>query len=221
MPLLQIALDLWEENEACELARRLAPYADILEIGTPLLLSFGLPIVSKIREIVGEKPLFVDAKIVDAGEKEAEAVFQSGGDIVSVLGGASLPTLEGVKKAVEKWGKRWVVDTIDLPPDSWEKIVSLVELQPDFVGFHLPHDVACRVEKAWQKTHFLSHFVESLPLLVAGGITPEILPEVLKLFRPRVVVVGSAITASPFPERATETVRRILDEFSRESSWGS
>jgi len=218
MPLLQIALDLWEEREALELARRLAPCADILEVGTTLLLACGLRIVQRLRDLVGDRVLlFVDAKIVDAGEEEAEAVFQHGADIVSVLGGASRPTLEGVWKAARRWGRRWMVDTIDLPLGSLEKMALLKELQPDFVGLHLPHDVVREEERAWQNVEFSSFPWQDFPLLVAGGITPRTLPRILAFFHPEVVVVGSAITRSSYPEEVARTMRRMLDECSGES----
>uniref|UniRef100_A0A7V4DGX4 Orotidine 5'-phosphate decarboxylase domain-containing protein n=1 Tax=Candidatus Caldatribacterium californiense TaxID=1454726 RepID=A0A7V4DGX4_9BACT len=218
MPLLQIALDLWEEHEALELARRLAPCADILEVGTTLLLACGLGIVRRLRDLLGGRVLlFVDAKIVDAGEEEAEAVFRHGADIVSVLGGASRPTLEGVRKVASRWGKRWMVDTIDLPLGFLEKATLLRELRPDFVGLHLPHDVAREDERAWQEVEFSSFPWRDFPLLVAGGITPWNLPGILAFFHPEVVVVGSAITRSPHPEEVARTMRRILDEYSGES----
>ncbi|WP_438316054.1 orotidine 5'-phosphate decarboxylase / HUMPS family protein [Candidatus Caldatribacterium sp. SIUC1] len=217
MPLLQIALDLWEEHEALELARRLGPYADILEVGTTLLLACGLSIVQRLRDLLGGRvPLFVDAKIVDAGEEEAEAVFRHGADIVSVLGGAFRPTLEGVRKVARRWGKRWMVDTIDLPLGFLEKAALLQELRPDFVGLHLPHDVAREDERAWQEVGFSSFPWRDFPLLVAGGITPRTLPGILAFFHPEVVVVGSAITRSPHPEEVARTMRRMLDEYSGE-----
>lgn len=218
MPLLQIALDLWEEHEALELACRLASCADILEVGTTLLLACGLRIVQRLRDLLGDRVLiFVDAKIVDAGEEEAEAVFRHGADIVSVLGGASRPTLEGVRKVARRWGKRWMVDTIDLPLDFLEKATLLRELRPDLVGLHLPHDVIREEERAWQNVEFSSFPWQDFPLLVAGGITPRTLPRILALFHPEVVVVGSAITRSSHPEEVARTMRRMLDECSGES----
>ncbi|MBC7217672.1 MAG: orotidine 5'-phosphate decarboxylase [Candidatus Caldatribacterium sp.] len=212
MPLFQVALDLWEREKALTLAQRLLPYVDILEVGTPLLLSCGLFFVESLRKVAGKKLIFVDAKIVDAGEEEARAVFERGGDIVSVLGGASRTTLEGVKRAAQAFGKRWAVDTIDLLPNALN-VPLLEELKPDFLGLHVPHDVVFGDPKAWERVTFPLSFLRKFPLLVAGGITPEVLPLLLETFRPEVVVVGSAVTKSPFPEKVAERVRRILDAF--------
>lgn len=220
MPLLQVALDLWDGEEALALARRLLPYVDIVEVGTPLLLACGLPLVERLREVVGGRLLFVDAKIVDAGEEEAEAVFARGGDMVSVLGGAAPATLEGVQKVAKRYGKRWVVDTIDLVPASPNTLL-LEMLQPDFLALHVPHDVARESQRAWENIPFPLEFLQRMPLLVAGGITLRTLPRVLEVFRPKVVVIGAAITKSPFPEKVAESMRRVLDVFAGENSCGS
>lgn len=216
MPLLQVALDLWDGDVAFALAQRLLPYVDVLEVGTPLLLACGLPFVERLREITREKLLFVDAKIVDAGEEEAKEIFERGGDMVSVLGGAAPRTLEGVKKAAQSLGKRWVVDTIDLSPTS-PNVPLLEELRPDFLGLHVAHDVILGDQGAWESIAFPLPFLRKFPLLVAGGITPDVLPRVLEVFRPEIVVVGSAVTKSPSPEEVAERIRRILDAFSREN----
>ncbi|MEN3202936.1 MAG: orotidine 5'-phosphate decarboxylase / HUMPS family protein [Atribacterota bacterium] len=217
MPLLQIALDLWNGEEALALSQRLLPYVDVVEVGTPLLLSCGLSLVERFKEVVRERLLFVDAKIVDAGEEEAQEVFRRGGDMVSVLGGAAPFTLEGVQRAARRWGKRWVVDTIDLVPTS-PNVLLLEKLRPDFLALHIPHDVVLKDHGAWENVPLPLNLLDKMPLLVAGGITPDILPRVLELLRPEVVVIGSAITRSPFPEKVAEQVRRILDAFAGENS---
>lgn len=217
MPLLQIALDFWNGEEALVLSQRLLPYVDIVEVGTPLLLSCGLSLVERFTEVVQEKLLFVDAKIVDAGEEEAQEVFRRGGDMVSVLGGAAPLTLEGVQRAARRWGKRWVVDTIDLLPTS-PNVLLLERLRPDFLALHIPHDVVLKNHGAWESVPLPLNLLQKMPLLVAGGITLDILPRILELLRPEVVVMGSAITRSPFPEKVAEHVRRILDAFAGENS---
>lgn len=220
MSLFQVALDLWSGDEALGLVRRLLPYVDIVEVGTPLLLACGLPFVGRLREEIREKLLFVDAKIVDAGEEEAEVIFAWGGDMVSVLGGASPVTLEGVRKAAERYGKKWVVDTIDLIPTS-QNLTLLEALRPDFLALHMPHDVVAQDHRIWENVPFPFEFLRKMPLLVAGGLTVDALPLVLEVFHPRIVVIGSAITKDPFPEKVAENVRRVLDAFAGEDSYGS
>ncbi|MGQ9622347.1 MAG: orotidine 5'-phosphate decarboxylase / HUMPS family protein [Candidatus Caldatribacteriaceae bacterium] len=221
MPLFQVALDLWDREKAKDLACRLSPFVDIVEVGTPLLLAFGLSVVEEIRTVLREKLLFVDAKIVDAGREEAEAVFKRGGDVVSVLWGASFPTLRGVREVAEKYGKKWMVDTVDLFPGGEKRIDLVAELQPDFVGLHLSHDVASQEKSSWSFVDFSPFLERSLPLALAGGITLEVLPRLLRELCPQVVVVGSAITSSPHPEEEAEAFRRVLHGFSGESLSGS
>jgi 3-keto-L-gulonate-6-phosphate decarboxylase len=53
----------------------------------------------------------------------------------------------------------------------------------------------------------------NLSLMVAGGLSPRILPRVLEALSPEVVVVGSAVTRSSAPEETLKLLRRLLDEY--------
>jgi len=52
---LQLAMDTLDGDEALGLAASIAPYADIIEAGTPLIKSVGINIVKKLKSIHPEK----------------------------------------------------------------------------------------------------------------------------------------------------------------------
>ncbi len=56
---------------------------------------------------MGEKKVFADTKIVDAGGWETEESLRSGADMVSVLAGASFFTLQEAKKFARKEERSW------------------------------------------------------------------------------------------------------------------
>ena len=63
---LQISYDFTNVSQALEIAKKTAEFADILEIGTPLLLSEGKKIIEELRET----PLKIKQKIVKlSGER--------------------------------------------------------------------------------------------------------------------------------------------------------
>lgn len=215
--LLQLALDTLSLEEARDLVQRLRQEVDIVEVGTPMLLRYGLAAVSEIKNLVGEKPVFADAKIVDAGRYETGMVLSSGADMVSVLGGASLLTLKEAKEVCEEKGAQLVIDTIDLESPSPHRVEALWAVRPDYLVLHLPSDLA-REGQSFEDIMRDSPFLQRpFSFMVAGGLRRESLPGVLRVTRPHVVVVGSAVTASPSPEREVKLLREVLHEFRRES----
>ena len=77
--LFQIALDILTKQEVRELlTSEMLNAVDIVEIGTPLIIQYGLLIVEQIKDWTkGDKILFADTKIADAGRWETnEAILQ-------------------------------------------------------------------------------------------------------------------------------------------------
>ena len=213
-PDFQLALDIVTREEATHLASSLLDYVDIVEVGTPLILRYGLSIVAEIKNIVGEKRVFADTKIVDAGRWETEEALKSGANMVSVLAGASLFTLQEAKEVCQERGAQLVVDIIDFFFPYPQKVQEIKEIDPDFLSLHLASDAFQRGEswlEVMEKSPFLSE--KNFSFMVAGGISPATLPQIIKEISPAVVVVGSAITSSSHPEEIAKEIRRIIDEF--------
>ncbi|MDI3542785.1 MAG: 3-hexulose-6-phosphate synthase [Candidatus Atribacteria bacterium] len=210
---LQLALDIVTREEAKHLVSSLLDYVDIIEVGTPLILRYGLSMVTEIRKLGEDKKIFADTKIVDAGKWETGEALKSGADMVSVLAGASLFTLREAKEVCQERKAQLVVDTIDFFFPYPQKVKEIKEINPDFLSLHLASDAFQRGE-SWlavmEKSPFLSE--KNFSFMVAGGISPATLPQIIKEVSPAVVVVGSAITNSPHPEEITKEIRRIIDE---------
>ncbi|TIQ02810.1 MAG: hypothetical protein E5X61_34820, partial [Mesorhizobium sp.] len=73
--LLQVAFD---KPEHLALLPQMKAFADIIEIGTPLLKRFGLSAISTARELCPEIMVLADTKTVDGGQLEADMVFGAG-----------------------------------------------------------------------------------------------------------------------------------------------
>lgn len=52
---LQIAIDVVDDKKAIKLAKKVHKFADILEIGTPLIKKHGIMIIKKMRKIFPKK----------------------------------------------------------------------------------------------------------------------------------------------------------------------
>ena len=107
---LQLAYDVGTYHDLVVLIKKIQDVIDIIEIGTPIILREGLGKISYIKKQFPNKKIIADMKIMDAGEIEADIGFDSGADIVSVLGLASRNTLLGVKtSACKKINKLWLI----------------------------------------------------------------------------------------------------------------
>lgn len=70
-PMLQLALDIISLNEAKTVLREVKDYIDIIEIGTPFILRYGIKAIKEIKKIYPLLTLLADFKIADAEEYES------------------------------------------------------------------------------------------------------------------------------------------------------
>ncbi|TIL58730.1 MAG: hypothetical protein E5Y79_18550 [Mesorhizobium sp.] len=84
--LLQVAFD---KPEHLALLAQMKEFADIIEIGTPLLKRLGLSAIATARELCPEVMVLADTKTVDGGQFEADMVFGAGAAFMTVLSCAS------------------------------------------------------------------------------------------------------------------------------------
>lgn len=109
---LQVAIDLLTTEDALALAAKVAPYIDIIELGTPLIKSEGLAVITAMKKAFPDKLVFADFKTADAGELEADMAFGAGADLITILGATGNATIIGAVKSAKAHGKGVVVDTI-------------------------------------------------------------------------------------------------------------
>ena len=107
--LLQIAFD---KPEHLALMPQVREFADIIEIGTPVLKRFGISAISTARELCPDVMVLADTKTVDGGQLEADMVFGAGAAFMTVLSCASRATHETVGRRAAAFGATVIVDTI-------------------------------------------------------------------------------------------------------------
>jgi 3-hexulose-6-phosphate synthase len=132
---LQLAIDLLSVPDALALLHKVAPYVDVIELGTPLIKQEGLDVVTDIKAAYPEKLAFADMKTMDAGELEADLAFKAGADIMTVLGLAGDSTITGAVKAGKAHGKAVVADMIGVT-DKPRRMKELKALGVSWVELH-------------------------------------------------------------------------------------
>lgn len=206
---LQIALDLLRTRDALLLLGKVAPYVDIIEIGTPLVKAEGLAVLRAIKTAYPEKELFADYKTMDAGELEATMAFEAGADSVGVLALANDATIAGAVKAGHTYQKRVVADLIGVPPQNrLSRISELKDLGVSHVELHAGLDEQSL--PGYSIVDLLKTISGSvLPFAVAGGINASTIVTVRDAGA-EVAIVGEGIYGAEDPQDAARRLRSAI-----------
>ena len=137
---LQVALDTLTLDECVHLLEEIREDTDIAEVGTPFIIEEGMRPVRELKKRFPELEILADAKIMDAGEYEAEKCFSAGADIVTVLGAANDATIEGVVRAAKRYGKKVMADMIEVS-DLEKRAGEIDGLGVDYICVHTAWDV--------------------------------------------------------------------------------
>lgn len=206
--LLQIAFD---KPEHLALMPQVKEFADIVEIGTPVLKRFGISAISTARELCPDVMVLADTKTVDGGQLEADMVFGAGATFMTVLSCASRATHETVGRRAAAFGATVIVDTITESgkPDLLEHGSDFPE-SFGYVAVHSPTDARLAGNTSTSHIDAVKQMHErGFRVSLAGGIGPDTLDAVIGV-APEILVVGSAITESANPKEIAKWIRDRL-----------
>lgn len=208
MAKLQVAIDLLTIEDALALAAKVAPYVDIIELGTPLIKNMGSAVITAMKQAHPDKLVFADLKTADAGELEADVAFKAGADLVTVMGAAGNATIIGAVKAAIAHGKGVVVDTIGYP-DRVKRAKEVIDLGVEFVELH------AGLDEQWTEGYSIQVLIDEaaragVPVSIAGGVNLENITAVVKS-GVKVAVAGAAIYGAEDPAAAAKALREAID----------
>jgi 3-hexulose-6-phosphate synthase len=89
----QFAMDIFDIQTCLVYLEKIAGEINIIEIGTPMLLRFGLDAITTVKKTYPNHEVLADIKIMDGGELEAQYAFDAGADIVVVMGITNIETV--------------------------------------------------------------------------------------------------------------------------------
>jgi len=208
MAKLQVAIDLLTTKDALALVAKIAPYIDIIELGTPLIKQEGLAVVTAMKAAYPDKLVFADMKTMDTGELEADIAFKAGADLVTILGAAGNATVAGAVKAAKAHGKGIVVDTIGVA-DRVTRAQEVTKLGVEFVELH------AGLDEQWTDGYSIQVLINEaaragVPVSIAGGVNIDNVAAVVKAGAV-VVVAGAAIYGAEDPAAAAKALREAID----------
>lgn len=206
---LQLALDVCSIEEGLKLVESIVDYIDIIEIGTPLIIEHGLYPVVLFKEAFPHKKILADAKIMDAGEHEANLCFVKGADIVTVLGVAHNSTIAGVVKAARAHGKQVMVDMIDVH-DIAKRVLEIEKLGVDYLCVHTAFDIQSTGVNPLDELRLINEVLSQGKAAVAGGVKVATVKDIVKE-NPEIIVVGGGITSQSDPVVAASRIKEIME----------
>jgi len=210
---LQLAMDTLDGDEALKLAASIAPYADILEAGTPLIESVGISIVKKLKSSHPGKIILADLKSSDVGAYEANMAFTAGADIVTTQGITTLATIREVQREADKWKRRAEVDMTGVK-DPLARAKEVKEAGVSLVLYHRSIDEELTQGALWDEraVNIVREMCNlGLDVAIAGGIHYDILP-LLSGVPIYGIVIGRGITAQPDPAQTAKKIAQRIRE---------
>jgi 3-hexulose-6-phosphate synthase len=213
MTQLQLAMDTLSLEEALELLKKVVPYIDIVEVGTPLLYRSGLEAVRRIRAAFPDIIVLCDSKIMDAGAYESGEQFEAGADCVSVLGVTDDATIRACVEEAAKYGGEVSMDTIcisDLP----KRVAEAEAMGVQLISVHTGVDQQAKGRTPLDDLKEIKNCAKRARISVAGGITAQTVETYLAL-EPDVIIVGGGILGQPDPVLAAREIHEKIVRYNK------
>ena len=148
-----------------------------------------------------------DIKTSDEGAYEFKQGFRQGFDILTVMGSASLETIEKCYEVSEESNGAMMIDLLECSDD---KIKEISKFKNAIYCIHASIDR----EKLQNPGKTIETFKEKFPeinrIAVAGGITLESITELNK-YNIELVIVGSAITGADNPIETAKEFKEVIE----------
>jgi 3-hexulose-6-phosphate synthase len=200
---LQLALDDITREDIFTLLEKTDGFVDIVEVGTPLLMRYGVDIITEIKQRHPSTKVLSDAKIMDAAYYEAALSLDAGADYVTILALTDDSSVTDVIRAARERDAKIVADMICVP-NLAERARQLAELGVDILAVHTGVDQQAQGRTPLDDLRTLTAADTGVPLAVAGGINQVTAADYLHL-GPAILIVGNGIIGADDP--AAEAIR--------------
>ncbi len=215
VPLLQCAMDYISLAPALAMTVQVAPEVDIIEIGTPLCKAVGLDAIRAMRELAPDKLILADFKSPDVGGLEAQMAFEAGADMMTVIGGAALATVEQALNTARKMHKEMLMELTGVR-DIIARAKEWREIGVERMVYHRGWDeqTAARQWVDEDRRTIRSLIDMGFKITVTGGITNQLLPFFQEL-PVSVIICGRGIREARDPRAAAHEFRSTMQRL-----WG-
>lgn len=204
-----MAVDLFDLKSTLKLLQQVGEYIDIVELGTPLLISEGLSIIPIIKELYPDKIIFADLKIMDGGDIMSELAFQKGADMISVLAAANDSTIKAAVKKANNYKKKILIDMCAIE-NIKERAQAVEVFNPDYICVHRATDMQSEGKDPLQELHLIENL--KTKKAVAGGIDLNNFQTACQSSAD-IIIVGGAIYQADKPGDTAKKMRKIINQY--------
>lgn len=218
---LQLNIDHGKRHEVIAMVDLLADHVDIIEIGYPQVVTFGLELVQELRAAHPDLTICVDAKVFHGGTGVTTRCFEAGANIVTCLSAAPNPVIEKMVAKAATYGGKIMCDMSAPARSVAQRTAEVDSLGVDYVDVHtgyLPeYDYDLDVHRRWftprvqplDLAKVAKRNLHHAGLAINTGINESNIRDVLKL-DPAIVMVGRAILDADDRVAAAERLRRYM-----------
>lgn len=218
---LQLTIDHGKRHEVLRAVDLLADHVDIIEIGYPQIVTFGLSLIEDIRAAHPDLCICVDAKVFHGGTGVTTRCFEAGANIVTVLSVAPDPVISKMVSKAKTYGGQIMCDMSAPPTHVARRAAEIDQLGIDYVAVHtgfLPeYDYDLETHRSWftpkvrplDLAKAAKRNLQHAKLCLNTGINESNIREVLKL-EPEIIMVGRAIFDADDRVVAADRLRRYL-----------
>lgn len=197
---LQIAFDMVDLDHALEIAKKVAEYCDILEIGTILIYKYGVHAIERFRQEFPKKILFADTKIIDRGKEAVSLMASAGADWISVMAGTGKEVIHTASTTAHQNNLKVTLDLVD-SSSIGQTALDAKNLGADSLLFHQAYDEkdALILLDKWEMVRGNTN----LPIFVSAKITRNTIFNILSI-NPDGIIIGKSITDAENPTQEAE-----------------
>jgi len=204
---LQISFDLTDLQKALDIAKLVAPYASILEVGSLLLYKYGTQSIEAFRTEFPDSVILVDAKISDRAKEAVTTLAQAGADWITVMAGTTPHVVHSACTTAHDLNKKIMLDLLDAS-SLGQSALEAKSLGVDALLFHTPHDEEASLIflDKWD----IVRGNTTLPIYISGKISRSIIHRILSI-KPDGIVIGKSVIDSENPAEEAEFYQKICN----------
>ena len=220
---LQLTIDHGKDFEVPLLVEQVVNEVDVVEIGYPMLITHGLPLVKGLRERFPDVELCLDAKVFHGGTGITTRCFEAGANTVSVLGVAPDPVIRRMVEKAKAYNGKIMCDMAGVRNVA-ARTAEVDELGVDYVdvpsGFRPEYDYDIDAHRGSVLSWFnrvnpldlakaAKRNLRHAKLAVNTGINESNIREVVAL-GPELVLVGRGILDAEDRAAAAQRLKRYM-----------
>ncbi|MBU4269569.1 orotidine 5'-phosphate decarboxylase [Candidatus Dependentiae bacterium] len=203
---LQVSFDLQDIDKAILIAKNIEKYVDIFEIGSTLIVKYGLEAVKKFKKNFPDKEIYADVKLVDRVEDTIKEYTQAGANCISILAGITNNIIQNAAQIAHENNCKIALDLVD-SHSLGQSAMDSKSLDIDRIIFHGPHEEQM-LETLLEEWENVKGNTDT-PIFIEGGINKNSINKILEL-KPDGIIIGAAITHSGDPAKDAEFFKNIL-----------